>query len=406
MSVVVVGAGIAGTAAALTAAFGGEDVVLVDGGTGASTLAPGAVDAVPWERARADADVSQGARRVLDALDGFALPVDGARVATTAGIVRSARGVDRAILDLAHITDGDVLVPRSDRWDAAALARSWSASSGRRFVELDAVLARHTDERVLPAADFAARHDDPERLAWLADRLRDALLRADATHAAAIVLPPMLGVDRARAAELSARVGIPCGEALALPGGPSGLRFEAARDRALAAAEVVVARGRVVSVAYEAGEWRVERDEGAVPLVASRVVLAAGGVLGGGVAYTPSAAVFASAVPSSAHATFVSTIAAPVVIGAHGKPLPLPGSLSGVPGESLAWPFSRDPILERVGVLADDDGRVAGAPPGLYVAGEFVADRPRTWLAALESGTRAGSAAQLNRRARSSQASL
>jgi len=341
VSVVVVGGGIAGTAAAIVAALEGEDVVLVDGGTGASTLAPGAIDVVPWERARGQADVSDVARRVLDLLDAFAVPARGARVATMAGIVRPARGVDRAVLDLAAIGDGDVMVPRSDRWDAAALARSWSASSGRRFVELDAVLSRHVDERVLPAADFAARHDDPARLAWLAERLRTALARADALHAAAIVLPPMLGVDRARAAELSALVGIPCGEALTLPGGPSGLRFEAARDRALAGAEVVVARGRVVRVEYDVGEWRVERDEGAVALVASRVVLAAGGVLGGGVAYTPSDAVFASAVPSSARATFVATIAGPVVIGAHGKPLPLPGSLSGVPAEALAWPFSR-----------------------------------------------------------------
>jgi glycerol-3-phosphate dehydrogenase subunit B len=392
VSVVVVGSGIAATAAALVSARAGDDVILVDGGTGASTLAPGAIDVVPWERARGDAEISVDARRVLDAFDAFDLPPGGARVVTMAGIGRPARGVDRALLDLGRIGDGEVLVARSDRWDAVALARSWSASCRRPFIAFDAVLARHTDERVIPPADFAARHDDPERLAWLAERLREAVLRADATHAAAIVLPSMLGVDRSRAAQLSARVGLPCGEALALPGGPSGLRFEAARNRALAAAEVVVAPGRVVSVHYDTGAWRVERDEGAVALVASRVVLAAGGVLGGGIAYTPSGAVFASAVPSSASATFVATILGPMIIGAHGKPLPLPGSLSGVPSESLAWPFSREPLLERVGVLADDDGRVAGAPPGLFVAGELVADRPRTWLASLESGASAGAA--------------
>jgi glycerol-3-phosphate dehydrogenase subunit B len=392
VSTIVVGGGIAGTAAAIVAAQGGDDVILVDGGTGASTLAPGAIDVAPWERARAVDSVSDEARRVLAALDAFDLPIDGARVATMAGIVRRARGIDRALLDLAHLGDGDVLVVRSDRWDAPALARSWSASGGRSFVELDAVVARHVDERVLPAADFAARHDDPERLAWLAERLREGLTRVDAARPAAVILPPMLGVARSRAAALSALVGVPCGEATGLPGGPSGLRFEAARDRALAAAEVVVAAGRVVRVEYQAGEWRVERDDGAVSLTASRVVLAAGGVLGGGIAYTPSDAVFASAVPSRARATFVETIAGPLVVGAHGKPLPLPGSLSGVPSESLAWPFSRDPLLERVGILTDDDGRVAGAPPGLFAAGELVADRARTWLASLESGVRAGDA--------------
>jgi glycerol-3-phosphate dehydrogenase subunit B len=179
---------------------------------------------------------------------------------------------------------------------------------------------------------------------------------------------------------------------LALPGGPSGLRFEAARDRALAGAGVVVVRGRVVAVRYDAGGWHVEMAEGAAPLVASRVVLAAGGLLGGGIAYTPSDVVFAAAVPSGARATFAATIAGPVVVGAHGKPLRLPGSLSGVPTESLAWPFAREPLMEQVGALTGDDGRVVGAPPGLYAAGEMVADRPRAWLASLESGARAGAA--------------
>ena len=36
--------------------------------------------------------------------------------------------------------------------------------------------------------------------------------------------------------DLSRLVGVPCGEATGMPGGPAGLRFERARDRALAAA--------------------------------------------------------------------------------------------------------------------------------------------------------------------------
>jgi hypothetical protein len=46
--------------------------------------------------------------------------------------------------------------------------------------------------------------------------------------------------------------------------------------------------------------------------------------------------------------------------------------------------------MERVGVLCGADGAVA---PGLHVAGEIVADAPRTWLQSLESGVRAGVAA-------------
>jgi hypothetical protein len=79
-------------------------------------------------------------------------------------------------------------------------------------------------------------------------------------------------------------------------------------------------------------------------------------------------------------------------LGAHGRPLDLPGSLFGVAPESLAWPLARDghATMDRVGVLCDEHGRVAA---GLYAAGELVADAPRTWLAALESGARAGAAA-------------
>jgi thioredoxin reductase len=46
--------------------------------------------------------------------------------------------------------------------------------------------------------------------------------------------------------------------------------------------------------------------------------------------------------------------------------------------------------MDRVGVLATDSGH---AGDGLYAAGEIVADAPRTWLSALESGARAGAAA-------------
>ena len=45
----------------------------------------------------------------------------------------------------------------------------------------------------------------------------------------ALVLPPCLGIERARARELLDIAGIPCGEAIGLPGGPAGLRFERAR---------------------------------------------------------------------------------------------------------------------------------------------------------------------------------
>jgi glycerol-3-phosphate dehydrogenase subunit B len=390
--VVVVGAGAAGTAAALAAATAGASVTLLDGGPGATTLSTGAVDMVPWDRAQANdrpaASMHPELRAVLDALGGYVLPDRCARLATTAGIVRHADGHDAALLDLGPLAGRRIGVARCHRpgWDAAGLAAAW----GESFVALDATVLRYADERDLPDAEFAARHDDEARLAWLAERLRDAMAHAEAS-VAALIVPPSLGIERARAAHLTKLVGVPCGEPIALPGGPPGLRFERARDRALAAAGVLHRRGRASSVERRGDGWSVV-VEGDKPVQADAVVLAAGGLLGGGIEYAPAEAILASALPPLARPPFRLgfAIADRVALGVHGRALEVPGSLFGVPPESLAWPFADDPLMDRVGLLADGDGRVS---PGLLAAGELVADAPRTWLQALASGARAGQCA-------------
>lgn len=131
---------------------------------------------------------------------------------------------------------------------------------------------------MLPAADYAARHDDETRLAWLSERLKDALARAG-DGIAALLLPPSLGLERPRAQALSRLVGIACGEAVGLPGGPSGLRFERARDRAVEAAGIEVVRARVRCVEPHEDCWRVMLEEGPDALDAAAVVFAAGGLV-------------------------------------------------------------------------------------------------------------------------------
>jgi hypothetical protein len=148
-------------------------------------------------------------------------------------------------------------------------------------------------------------------------------------------------------------------------------------------------RARVRSVARSEGPWTVELEEGA-PALADAVVLAMGGLLGGGLDYTPSAALLAGPLPPSPRPTFALSIEAPTRVGAHGRPLGMPGTLFGAAPESLAWPFTDDPLLERAGVLADGEGRALGAPGGLFVCGDLAADRARTWLGALASGALAG----------------
>jgi glycerol-3-phosphate dehydrogenase subunit B len=378
--VVVIGAGVAGTGAALAAARAGARVVLLDGGTGASTLWTGRV-------APHAAEVSSDAIAVADALG---VRLGRSIVVTTTGYPPGGHGHEAGLLDLhpllARVSAGGCVgVVRCQRpaWDADAIV----AAAGPGFAVVEAAILRHVDDRHTPDADFAACHDDADRLGWLADRLRDALARAG-VRPAGLLLPPSLGVVRERASDLSARVGVPCGEAMGLPGGPVGLRFERARDRALAAAGVDVVRGTATAVARAGAAWRVEVDGRGID--AAAVVVAAGGLVGGGLAYQPSEAMEASVLPPLARPPFRCTIDGPLPVGAHGRPLETPGSLFGVPPEDVAWPCADDPLMDRVGVLCDEQGRVT---QGLYAAGEVVADAPRTWLSALEGGVRAGAAA-------------
>jgi glycerol-3-phosphate dehydrogenase subunit B len=402
--VVVVGSGVAGTAAALAAARGGARVTLVKGGTGASVLAGGALDDVPWEDADGTAaSLDPSAREVLDALGGYSVGEARALVLVTTGLVRPARGVDAALLDLARAPRGAVLVPDVEHggWDAAALAREWSASPrarerGLRFVTSRAELLRRTEERAFADAELAALHDDPARLGWLCDRLEDSRRAAPVADVVAIALPPWLGVDRERATELSRRLGIACGEALGRAGGPSGLRFERARDRALADATVTVREGRASAVSAATrrereGAWRVDASSG--ELECDAVVLATGGVLGGGLEYTPAWAYSSHALPEQPRPLLRLTCEAPGRLGAFGRALDDPSSLFGAAPETHAWPYREDPLLDHAGLLAADDGDVSGAASGLYAAGELAAAAPRTWLAALGQGARAGHAA-------------
>jgi len=388
--VVVVGAGVAGTAAALAAARAGARVTAVDGGTGASALATGALDLVDRPASpRAARDALPGAARgLLDALGGYVLPEGGALLLTTAGVVRPARGHDAALLDVAPLAGRRIGVVRCHRpgWDADALAHAW----GDAYAPLDATVLRHADERVVPDADFAARHDDDARLAWLAERLREAIAPG-ARGWCGLVLPPSLGVERPRAAALSSRVGLPCGEPVAAPGGPSGLRFERGRDRALSAAGVEHVRARVASVQPAGDRWRVSADDGRA-FDARAVVVASGGLVGRGLEYAPAETMHASALPPLSRPPVRLALDAPLAVGAHGRRLDVPGTLFGPAPESLAWPFARDPLLDRAGVLAGEDGAARGAR-GVFVAGDVVADAARTWLDALAAGARAGAAA-------------
>jgi glycerol-3-phosphate dehydrogenase subunit B len=395
LHVVVIGSGVAGTAAGIAAASISRSVVLLDGGSGASTLATGALDHAFWQDHRIDTParpLSDAAKTVLNAMAGYVVPAEGCRVVTMAGLVRRADGRDRALLDVGSLGSGRVGVVASHRpgWNARELASAW----GEGYAPLEATLLRYTDERSLPDADLAARHDDEERLDWLAARLRLALAQAGTTWSG-IVLPPMLGLVRAQAEGLSRSVGLPCGEAVGSPGGPAGIRFESGRDRALSLAGVakVASRASIVEACGES--WRITTEDGQI-LDAHSVVVATGGLIGGGIEYAPSEAVLATAHPSHVRPPLRLTLKAPLTLGTHGRALETPGSLFGFAPERLAPPFARDSLVERAGVLVARPELGAlheGNPRGLFAAGDLVADTPRTWLAALSQGAHAGAQA-------------
>ncbi|WP_437505989.1 FAD-binding protein [Sorangium sp. So ce1099] len=414
-SILVIGAGVAGLAAAWSARRRGARVTVISAGVGETALAGGAVDDVPWEQVERAGrllgsdlpagDLAPAARQFAAELGLWDVPhAAAARIATVAGRIRPARGRDRALLDLGPLRRTRVLVPRVPRaaWDADALAEAFTdepfaRARGLRFLPVDAPFLRFDDERGIADGDLAARHDDPARLSWLLERLHQAL--EGAGGAGAILLGPWLGARAPRAEALSARLGVPVGEALIGAGSPAGLRFEAARDALLAAIEVTQRHGRVRAVA--AGDGRgaaggpgdgvlVHVDGEDVPLAADAVILAIGGLAGGGVAYAPPERGAGPDLPARGAAPFALSIAAPVTLGDARGAFGVVSSMQGPELDLVAWPRGdRLGALEAVGVRCEG----VRAAPGILVAGATIAGRARTVLDAVTTGLRAGAEA-------------
>jgi glycerol-3-phosphate dehydrogenase subunit B len=411
--VIVVGAGVAGLAAAWSARRAGREVTLVSAGPGASALGSGAVDDVPWEHLLRAARLLGSEPRASTSgphLPASALAPDVAAfaaalglwdvpestrpwLATAAGRIRPARGRDRAMLDLARLEDTCVILPRAERagWDADALAATLAGDRFARarrltFRAVDVPVLRLHDERRIADGDLAARHDEEARLGWLAARLREGL--AAIPGAGAVLLGPFLGARAPRAEALSAAVGLPVGEALVGVGSPAGLRFEAARDALLDAVGARRARDRVVSVLAGEDRLAVALERGGADLKADAVVLAIGGLAGGGVIYAPPEHAAGADLPPGGAVPFALSVKANVTLslGGAGR-MDVVASLHGPELDVTAWPIDGRPgALETVGVRCEG----ARAAPGIWAAGDVVAGRPRTVLEAVAAGIAAG----------------
>ncbi len=399
-ALVVVGAGVAGTAAAWALRRGGDRVTVVDGGLGASGMGGGAVDDVPWDelavaerRTGKSADcarISAEMTEFVEALGLHRVAAEGPRavVATIAGRLRSARGHDRALLDLSRFTGQTVGVLGADRagWDADALARGLQEEAFARekrldFRAVDGVVFRHALEDRYPDADLAALVDEPARFAWLAERLAEVIAEnAGKSRLSALLVGPWLGLAEPRAEALSERLGVAVGEVLVASSPVAGLRFEAARARLFAANGVILRRARAMELRPDGKLYRVVL-EGGEELEAEAVALALGGVAGGGVLYTPPERRAGAGLPTRGGVPFALSMKAPFELAIDARALDVMGSMMGPDLDERAWS-----VLERVGVAANSRQK------GLIAVGDLLSGRPRTWLAAAQSGLSAKSA--------------
>lgn len=396
--VAIVGGGVAGFGAALAASEAGADVTLVRGGAGATSLGVGAFDDEPWdlvERAcrvlghAPTVSLSPELRAALGRLDYVTMGEEGApapRLAVTSGITRSALAHDAALLDLQRVAGRTVLVLAADRdgWDERSIARCLAEAHPEASFEAARLsVLRFDDEHRISDADLAARHDDPDRRAWLAGRLAEVVARYG-KESVAFLVGPWLGIERGHAAELSARLGCPIGEAISVSSPTPGLRWEAGRDRALARLEVKVERGYATSVVAAKRGVTVALD-GDRTLEVDAAVYALGGLASGGLIYDPPEHGAGFDGPSGVRPPFrvaLRGLAWPVRWGVTSG---LISSTLGPVLDASAWPHGEQPgALERVGAVA---------PPGErknLPAGDFAFGERRTLLGALRSGMVAG----------------
>lgn len=415
--VAVVGGGIAGVAAAYSAAQHGASVHVFDAAPGATALAGGAVDERPWSQLLSAArlldvpprlaTVAADLRQFSEALGLWCLAADHSPLlwlATAAGVLRPSAGCDRALMDLGQLSSGArVVVPRAMRseWDADLLVRGLRSAAnelGRnlRFDAIDADLLFRSAERTMRGLEFAALHNVPERCDWLGERLAVALRRCGGADA--LLVGPWLGTTTACCRRLRKQLAVPVGEVLAPLGGAAGLRFEWAREQLLDRHGVAFHGRRVERLRREAGEWQLFAS-GQPPAFFDAVVLAVGGLASGGLVYEPAEHAAGADLPARAREPFrlsltleSSDASEPmaITVSALGKRIDVGGSMHGLDLETHAWPrFERPGLLEAVGI----EPTAGLCAAGIHLAGEVVADRSRTILSAAAAGLGAGRAA-------------
>jgi len=318
--VLVIGGGMAGAIAALSAQRAGARVLLVRRAYGATALSSGAVDVAPdptapggdlgahlipiqhaaEELARVRPlhpyAVLRGSLGRLGEALGFAqlqlasvlspmgernllLPTPAGTAKPTALAQHSQVGADLASLPDRFAVIGFRLFPQFDARLVAAGLRQAMASLGRRpepqVVAVD--FWREVEDALRSPYELAERLEQPGAVERLGQAIRAAVPEGIET----VLLPPILGRHGARLAErLSASCGLRCVETVATSPSVPGVRLQEALDQALAAGGITVLEGEVAPVAFAGGPFPLT-DGRSIP--ADAVVLATGKFIGGGI---------------------------------------------------------------------------------------------------------------------------
>ena len=383
--VIVVGAGMAGVAAAFELASRGEAVHVVHASAGATALWNGLVDGLTGEITASE--------RVLLARLGLTVSRPRPRVVTSLGTVREAHGHDAAVLDLEASRPKLVLVPALPRaqWDARAIASMLNACANDAFEARVVSVPRLLTPEEVDLADgaIARRLDDENRWRAFIGELESALERWRSTSTA-LVMPPWLGVSYPLRTALEAALALAVGEVATTLAGAAGLRFAWRRDALFRELGVRTTRARVSKVEASRDRVAATLDDGTT-VDGRALIVATGGFVAGGIE-VPRAALEREISPSLRTRPALGFAAPNLVLGADGRELLTEGSRYGFSTDELFSSVRVPGLLEALGVLVDEDlAPIGSSALPVRVAGDARANGTRTIGAALREGTRAAS---------------
>lgn len=264
--VAVLGGGVAGSAAAISAATQGAHVCLISGPPGATAMFSGAWRGPCPDVLRDELALSayplQACSQSLPHPCGALIPCDFAATSHTV-----AQLVDDALV---------IGIAGLPGFDAALLAHRWSSRTGVQLRAQTVTLER------TPAAGWA-----PASLAAFIERSPEVLIQplvaALRQHAATgAILPAVLGVLASSHRRLSDAVGNPIGEALGVPPSLPGWRIHHALRAAVTRAGVTILEGRAVSQPNHGRINTIQLANGDV-IQARTYILATGKYAAGGI---------------------------------------------------------------------------------------------------------------------------